>query len=347
MNVLFASRRLAAVCLAGSAAACSLPMGGLAAAELSGLDDAGGLDDAATPSPSGDGGTSYADGAPEAETPPDATGGSDAAPITQDGTIDDGAAGSDASSADASAAPDAPEGDARSSDAPSASPDTGVVSGGPSLCGNGAFLFCDGFEGTLSAWGTEFASGGQASIDTAHVFRGSHALHAHADAVHGNSMPFQEAYVDRVQQWPKTVFARLFAYIPAPYVPASAAGIFNVFQASEPYGGVELDLSAATHQLVFNGFNDPSLNGTSTSSTSVALDAWHCLEMEIDGASSWFRAFLDGVELTDLSHALAGPVPTLGILQVGLGFSAASMQPAYDMWVDEVAVDASRIGCDR
>jgi hypothetical protein len=67
--------------------------------------------------------------------------------------------------------------------------------------------------------------------------------------------------------------------------------------------------------------------------------------MEIDGAGKAFHAYLDNVELFDLAHALAGTPPTLSDFQVGLGFFQASVQPAADLWVDEVAVNGSRIGC--
>jgi hypothetical protein len=322
-----------AVCASG---ACSLPINGLALLESTGVPDAGVNVDAWPPGsqqPVESGGAGPEAGATGDGPARDAQAG-------DGGSGEDGATG-EASTADATAA----DGSIGRSDAGTAGDAGSILTpGGPSLCASAGFLFCDGFEGTLSAWVAD-TSGGEVAIDTTRAFHGTHSLHAHTDVVATGLLPFQKAYVDHVQTWPLTMFARAFLYIPSPYAGQSAAGVLNAFQSGLPYAGAEIDLLPSTERLAFNGFNDPSLSGNIASSTALTLDAWHCLEMAIDGENQAFHAYLDDVELHDLSHDLAGMPPTLSVLQVGLGFSQALPQPAADLWVDEVAVNGSRIGC--
>jgi hypothetical protein len=319
---------LALVCAATAGGACSLPINGLGLFDPVGPPEGGATDDAWAsgsqhPSESGaavpEGGVTGEEPVLDAAAQVDSTG----------DAVDGSAADSSSGLPDAGTAADS---------------GSIIAPGGPSLCTTAGFLFCDGFEGTLSAWVID-TSGGEASIDTTRAFRGTHSLHAHTDALTGGSMPFQKAYVDHLQTLPQTLFARAFLYIPSPYGSQSAAGVLNVFEPIPPYAGAEIDLLPNTNRLAYNGFNDPSLNGNIASSAALTLDAWHCLEMEIDGAGRAFHAYLDNVELADLAHDLAGTAPILGALQVGLGFSQASAQAAADLWVDEVAVNGSRIGC--
>jgi hypothetical protein len=363
---------VAVVC--ASVGACALPTDGLALDDGMGTPEAGATRDAwasgsDSQPPGADGGGGAVEGGavvdgqlPDAAAGADGTGddgeagepdeGGDAAGGGDDASADDGAAGDAASDCDASAA-DVLAGDALAADGSgppdgteSDASDAGpiIAPGGPSLCANAGFLFCDGFEGTLSAW-VDDSSGGQATIDTTRAFRGTHALHARTDGVNNNSRPFQRGYVDHVQTWPETLFARAFLYVPSPYLAQSAAGVLVVFQPMLPYAGAEIDLLPNTRHLAFNGFVDPTLSGGIESSTALTLDTWHCLEMEIDGVGKTFHAYLDDVELVDLAHALAGTPPTLSDFQVGLGFYQSSRQPQADLWVDEVAVNGSRIGC--
>jgi hypothetical protein len=317
------------VCASG---ACSLPVNGLGLLDSTGVPEAGATGDAWTSGP---------------QQPVESGGEASEAGAAGDGAVRDAQASGDSGRGEDGASYDAATADVSIGLPDARSPSdsgSGLTPGGPSLCANAGFLFCDGFEGTLSAWAVD-TSGGEVSIDTTRAFHGTHSLHAHTDPVAAGLMPFQKAYVDHVQTLPLTMFARAFLYIPSPYAGQSAAGVLNTFQPGLPYAGAEIDLLPGTERLAFNGFDDPSLNGNIASSTALTLDAWHCLEMEIDGENQAFHAYLDGVELHDLSHDLAGMPPTLGVLQVGLGFSQAFVQPAADLWVDEVAVNGSRIGC--
>jgi hypothetical protein len=220
------------------------------------------------------------------------------------------------------------------------------VATGASLCADGGLLFCDGFEGDLSAWSTEMAAGGDVSIGTDHVFRGAHALHAHSGAVAGGT-PFVKAYVDRTQAWPATVFVRAFVYLEPPYGAASVAGLVNVFASAAPYPGAELDLEPQTRLLGGQGYDDPRLDSAWISTTKLTPSSWHCIELELDSVQGALHAFYEGVEVPDLSHVFAGPIPPLNVLQLGLGFSEANPQPASDIWIDEVAASGVRVGCDR
>lgn len=65
--------------------------------------------------------------------------------------------------------------------------------------------------------------------------------------------------------------------------------------------------------------------------------------------SGAIRSYLDGQELTSLriDEATQATPPTSGMF---LGIAVddpGAPTPAYDYWVDEVAVDTTQIGCTR
>lgn len=241
---------------------------------------------------------------------------------------DDGGASDGIALQDAPAAHDGPVFDA-------------PLGGGPSRCLAAGVLFCDGFEFGLGLW-TPQLTGGQAAPDTTRAYRGTFSLHAHVDAV-SQSGPVK-AVEQHYQSLPADVFVRMFVYLPSPFPPSSPAFV-DVLGGSSPYAGVQLrgqppGVVAAT---AYNGPTDDW-----QSATPMPLDQWTCLEIESDGPSQTFRAWLDDVPLTDLTLTFPSALPPLGTVQVGLGYFTPSVpQGASDVWIDEVAVDGSRIGCAK
>jgi hypothetical protein len=239
----------------------------------------------------------------------------------------------DGGSSDAVVAQDAPPHDVATFDAP--------PGGGPSRCLSAGVLFCDGFEFGAGLWTPQLA-GGQAAPDTTRAYRGTFSLHAHVDAV-SQGGPVQAAE-QHFQVLPADVFVRLFVYVPSPFPPSSPA-LLNVLSGAPPNAGVQLR-GQPPGVLAATAYNGPTDDWQSV--TPMPLDQWTCLELESDGPNQTFHAWLDDVPLSDLTLTFASPLPTLGIVEVGLGFFAPTVpQAASDVWIDEVAVDASRIGCAK
>jgi hypothetical protein len=89
----------------------------------------------------------------------------------------------------------------------------------------------------------------------------------------------------------------------------------------------------------------------------VPVDSWVCIEWLHKGDTDETRFFWDGVEHPSL-HTTAtehgGPqgedyvLPEFESVFVGWWlYQAGTTPPAFDVWIDEVALDGERIGCSR
>ena len=86
--------------------------------------------------------------------------------------------------------------------------------------------------------------------------------------------------------------------------------------------------------------------------TSASADGkWHCAEWQIDGPTQSYHFYFDGTEVTSIALA-NGPMkyagtdipPSFSQLRVGWN-NYQSAPPGFVAWIDEIAVDANRIGC--
>jgi hypothetical protein len=142
------------------------------------------------------------------------------------------------------------------------------------------------------------------------------------------------------------MFVRAFYYIPS--APVNDVHLFSAIEASSPYLGVNL-IDAAGGSLA----TGDSVAGGGYHKASMAApptDRWFCLEWQIHVAadsSGYLRVWLDGGEATDLGTAEpTNPPGGLSLVSVGYEFyNPAIANPAGDAWIDEVVVDAARIGC--
>jgi hypothetical protein len=74
----------------------------------------------------------------------------------------------------------------------------------------------------------------------------------------------------------------------------------------------------------------------------VPVKTWQCIEWSMDSTKGEMRMWVDGKELTRL-HWLT-QFPVLSSLAIGWE-QYQSGTPAYDVWIDEIAIADSRIGC--
>jgi hypothetical protein len=117
------------------------------------------------------------------------------------------------------------------------------------------------------------------------------------------------------------------------------------------YGGMSLK---QTHTFMFNlipserpAFPETGLNDYSTS---IPLKTWHCVEWYFDAPKNEARMWWNGQERPKLhwQDNRAG-VPQYSFptwSQLNIGWEYYQMAGAYDVWIDEIAVDPQRIGCD-
>jgi hypothetical protein len=74
--------------------------------------------------------------------------------------------------------------------------------------------------------------------------------------------------------------------------------------------------------------------------TTLADDTWTCMEAQFDGPTGDVRVFVEGEQIIDATGWQ--PPTTFNSFRFGyLRFSS----PDRDVWMDDVVVAASRIGC--
>ena len=99
-----------------------------------------------------------------------------------------------------------------------------------------------------------------------------------------------------------------------------------------------------THQWLFN-IPDDSCCAGSDYKWSFDTD-WHCAEWNIDVATSSFRFFSDGQEVTQLAFTGKTGARMSTYASIGLGTIYYQAPPApIVMWFDDLAIDDNRVGC--
>jgi hypothetical protein len=214
----------------------------------------------------------------------------------------------------------------------SAPADLASYDAGPVYCPSGA-IFCDDFEtGNASRWSPPTVlAPATGAVNTTQPHRGSYALATHMPV---NATPAFDYLEKTFSTSAPVVSARAYVFAP------SAPGNYSSMLALIPTGGY---LSLATDQNNKLAVTEKS-GPDHISGTSMPLNKWVCLELLVDlsgGGNGHVRLYADQVLQIDFVPALP-PVP-LSALRVGLVRAAGNV--AADVFVDDVALATSYIGC--
>jgi hypothetical protein len=228
-----------------------------------------------------------------------------------------------------------------------------IVDGGASADGgggeggrgcDGAAILCDDFEGTTidsARWPILDQTGGSVTIDATHTNDGSRgALHAHTDAVTQTGAAAVAGFVVHRGALPAHFFVRFFAYVASPAARDTPEILMNL---QKDPGGMQLYV--ANSDLGFTSWaNQPSLNAVSDAA--LVLDAWHCIEWEVIEGSGQIGVWLDNnvVQTLSLSNVVTPPYDQM---KLGLAFGSPPVQSAFDVWLDDLRVETTQVGCSR
>jgi hypothetical protein len=228
--------------------------------------------------------------------------------------------------------------------------DTGAASSG---CAGKRYKLCEDFEsGTVGKIPT-----GWTALQGYAPTRGGTVLAN--DAAHSGAMALKSdgmsTGLDRVRRELASLgptatkhWGRLFYKVGTP-LPKPTTGVIHITMAALE-GTTEnrvVDTVVAmngTHQWLFNIPDDSCCAG---SSYDWKFDVdWHCAEWNIDVATSSFRFFSDGQEVTQLAFTGKTGARMSNYMSIGLGTIYYQMPPApIVMWFDDLAIDDTRVGC--
>lgn len=230
----------------------------------------------------------------------------------------------------------------------------GGRSGNAAVCGSGtSTVFCEDFEEAL---GTEWIvvngtygngcaghSMGVGQRDMSLNHSGMTSWHANIDYKDIDSC---QAELRRQVSVPAPdAFVRMFVYLPASSVVTAIRSFeMSMLYETRGYGAVGPTITGGI--LGFEGYGDIT-PAKSQDATRFPTDKWVCLEWQFhQGTKPTFAAWLDGAQAiapTDvkLASTLAGPLD--GIFFGIYGYT--NMGPV-DIWLDDVALSATRIGCE-
>lgn len=231
---------------------------------------------------------------------------------------------------------------------------------GPSRCAAANVELCEDFESGAIDTGTWEVTGNP-SVDGAQAARGRKALHVLID---GNGAE----YIREKKTFPEpndTYWGRIFVYFAklpdAPmtyahwtFIAASGTGVDGEIRVSGQLqnGGNSFGVGTDNRSQP-TGTGDWTISDQDPGDKPVPLNEWLCVEWMHSGSIDETRLFVDGVEHPSLHTTPARSGSTTGqpyllpeFTNVWVGWQEyQSSTETFELWIDEVAIDASRIGC--
>lgn len=229
-----------------------------------------------------------------------------------------------------------------------------MIGGDPRPC---PFQLCESFESYADGAKPDPAiwrSGGVA-VDSTRAARGKKALKV--VATYGESW-----YIRETKTFPApngAFYGRLFYWVDQQ--PTTPQIHWTMIEASDQpggggkvlrYGGFYM-LNPSREVYWFNiETRGQGETGTGDFNTPIPLKTWHCVEWYFDTPKSEAHLWHDGQARPKLDWANSRPTqpqytfPELKSLSIGWGTYQKPDAP-FVVWIDEIAIDGARVGCDR
>lgn len=221
----------------------------------------------------------------------------------------------------------------------SASATSGSSSTGFPAC---TALLCEDFEGgdTLDPKWTEdvgyHADHFVAVVDD-EVAHGARAFHAHVASVQGGFARIRE--METFPQLADELWGRAFFRT---NVPLDAGHTGFIWAMSGDANVLEIGYGNGNYQLTW--YPMPGAENPAGYDVAVPRDQWVCLEWHFDRlASPQIEVFVDGDLAVDYARDDAD-IPAFTALQIGID-NHGPTSADNDVWLDDIAIDAARIGC--
>jgi hypothetical protein len=233
---------------------------------------------------------------------------------------------------------------------------------GPSLCTGSPFAICEDFESTAPGatpanWtfpGSNYGTG-VIAVAADMAARGSHSLKVTVAAGSGST----ERYLQRTNLGPlaNAHYGRLFFRVQNPTTTEFVhwdlilgQGQFNGANRRIRWGstGTATATASGSWHWIYN--IEQGDTGFEDGNTHPVLDQWMCVEWSWQSAGQVIRFYFNGIEDQTfhrdgtLPNGSSPQIPVFASLNFGLAKYQATNGPMV-FWIDEIAIDAQRIGC--
>jgi hypothetical protein len=207
-------------------------------------------------------------------------------------------------------------------------------------------ILCDDFDGAkldTSKWQNLDETKATLSTDASRVKGGERSLHAHTDSASeaGTKADTVSGMVEHLGALPSHFFVRFFVYVESP---APETGEPEIIVNVQKQGGNGMQLYAKGGFLTFTSWANMPNPLNVPSATAFSLDAWHCLEWEVDRATPRMNVWFDDETVPALGRDDV-TMPAYDDVKFGLAFNAPLPAAAHDAWIDDLRIATKKIGC--
>jgi hypothetical protein len=225
--------------------------------------------------------------------------------------------------------------------------------GGASLCTPGRYLICEDFETTAEgATPTGWTKHGNASVASDQAARGSRSLKITA-APSGERRIYTDGAKLGTGHWGR-IFYKVEVPVPTVFVHSTMVALYGMgpVNGNQEVRVVDTVKDAnQKHQFLYNVQPNGAEFGKGSAYDWTFDGSWHCAEWHIDAPSQSYAFYYDGAEVTSIAinngpgNYNGSDIPS-AFTDVRIGWNNyQSAPPGFVAWIDEVALDVSRIGC--
>jgi hypothetical protein len=240
--------------------------------------------------------------------------------------------------------------------------DSGATSdAGASRCTPGKYVVCEDFESTaVGAVPAGWTKHGAAAVAADEAARGAHSLKIEA-AINGERRIYADASRLGSGHWGR-IFYKVKTPAPLSCDPNPVLhSTIVALQGIGPTRGAEevrvvdtVENQQGKHQFLYNVQPSGAEFGKGSPYNWQFDGAWHCAEWHVDNPTQSYHFYFDGVEVTSIAidngpgnYAGTEIPPSFSQVRVGWNNYQMACAPGTVAWIDEVAMDPQRIGCEN
>jgi hypothetical protein len=228
-------------------------------------------------------------------------------------------------------------------------------------------MLCDGFEGPAvgaagSAWKDAAGAGSTAVVDTTKPYRGMNSVHIKTNGGAGLITETGTFNQTGTLATNDNMWGRFFIWFSQTGNPQSHSVFISLEDPTSSLMSAQFHIAGGSRGFLNSQlrFGTPAQDvympkmGMGMINFDTETPAWHCWEWHTTAdatGSTTSDFYIDGVIDMEMSVTAAAKWPLPVFRSMSIGFMQFGTTPATELWIDEVAIDASpmpsRIGCNN